>query len=151
LTPLYSILSFIVGIVLAGLLLWYVRRSSVDREKYLLSLSLLIAALIYVAFALVAVDLHWLWIELGGVATYGVFVLLARVHSGYWLAVGWLLHPVWDIVLHLVGPGHATLLQAYAIACLSFDVLVAIYVFARVKTWNAIVTSGQARQEILRP
>jgi hypothetical protein len=38
------------------------------------------------------------------------------------------LHPLWDVVLHYVGPGHSFTPWAYAIACVSFDWLVAIYI-----------------------
>ena len=45
--------------------------------------------------------------------------------SPLWLAAGWALHPVWDVALHLVGPGHALGSIAYATACLTWDPLVA--------------------------
>ena len=38
------------------------------------------------------------------------------------------LHPFWDVVLHYIGPGHAFTPWAYAIACVSFDWIVAIYI-----------------------
>jgi hypothetical protein len=47
--------------------------------------------------------------------------------SPMWLAAGWALHPVWDIALHYFGPGRAVAPETYAIACLSYDLLVAAY------------------------
>ena len=45
--------------------------------------------------------------------------------SAWWLAVGWALHPVWDVALHLVGGGRVFTPQAYPVACLSWDTIVA--------------------------
>ena len=44
-----------------------------------------------------------------------------------WLSLGWLLHPVWDIAVHLFGPGHEVAPAGYAVACVSFDIAVAVY------------------------
>ena len=35
---------------------------------------------------------------------------------------------MWDLALHYFGPGHALAPDAYAITCLSFDLLVAAYI-----------------------
>ena len=54
--------------------------------------------------------------------------LLGVRRSPLWLAAGWALHPLWDIALHYVGPGHAFAPETYTIACLSYDLLVAAYI-----------------------
>jgi len=41
------------------------------------------------------------------------------------------LHPVWDFGLHYIGPGREVGPWTYAIACLTFDWVVAAYVFIR--------------------
>ncbi len=76
------------------------------------------------------VDTHPIWtlIELTQVVVFGALALLGLRGSPYWLAAGWALHPIWDIVLHYLGPGNAFTPWTYAIACLSFDWLVAIYI-----------------------
>jgi hypothetical protein len=38
------------------------------------------------------------------------------------------LHPLWDFVLHYIGAGRLFTPWTYAIACVSFDWLVAIYI-----------------------
>jgi hypothetical protein len=38
------------------------------------------------------------------------------------------LHPFWDVVVHYIGPGSAFTPWTYAIACISFDWLVAAYI-----------------------
>ena len=49
--------------------------------------------------------------------------------SPLWLALGWLAHPIWDVVLHLMGAGTSFTPAWYALACLGFDPLVAVYVW----------------------
>ena len=56
-------------------------------------------------------------------------VRAARVaRLAYWLAAGWAIHPLWDVVLHYLGAGHAFAPEAWAISCVSFDLLVAAYI-----------------------
>jgi hypothetical protein len=38
------------------------------------------------------------------------------------------LHPVWDILLHYVGPGHTFAPETYTIPCITFDLGVAAYI-----------------------
>jgi hypothetical protein len=68
----------------------------------------------------------------GAAFTYVLFAAQAG-EGGYWVAgelvgVGWAAHPVWDVALHYFGPGGSFAPDAYAITCLSFDLLVAAYV-----------------------
>jgi hypothetical protein len=42
----------------------------------------------------------------------------------------WALHPVWDVLLHYVGPGRSFAPEAYAISCLSWNLVVAVYIAA---------------------
>ncbi|MEN8133505.1 MAG: DUF6010 family protein [Pseudomonadota bacterium] len=121
----------IAGVLLGGVLLLYARAHGIKGEKRILSVALVIAAVIYIGFAFVWGNTAWIAIEIAGVPAYGVFVWLAIRHSFYWLAVGWGFHPAWDVVLHLLGPGHAIVPEWYAVACISFDLLVAGYILAR--------------------
>jgi hypothetical protein len=41
-----------------------------------------------------------------------------------WLALGWALHPIWDLGLHRFGPGQFAP-EAYPVSCLSYDLIVA--------------------------
>jgi len=66
--------------------------------------------------------------ELVGVAIFGGMGLLGLRGSPWWLAAGWAAHPIWDIALHYFGPGGSFAPEAYAITCLSFDLLVAGYI-----------------------
>jgi hypothetical protein len=46
----------------------------------------------------------------------------------YWIAAGWAAHPLWDFPLHYLGPGHSFAPESWAIACVSFDLVVAVYI-----------------------
>jgi hypothetical protein len=70
----------------------------------------------------------WILVELAQVIVFGTLALLGLRGSPYWIAAGWALHPFWDVVLHYIGPGDSFTPWTYAIACVSFDWLVAIYI-----------------------
>ena len=71
----------------------------------------------------------WLLIELLQVTAYGTLGLYGWRGSPFWLALGWLLHPIWDFGLHYLGPGLSFAPLRYAFACISFDWVVAAYIF----------------------
>jgi len=68
------------------------------RERRLLALGLVVAALIYVGLALRA-DSRWLAVEAIGVVMFGGLAWLGRRAEG-WLALGWAAHVAWDVGLH---------------------------------------------------
>src|SRR5215203_7511582 len=101
--------------------------------RSVLVIFLFIAAGAYFGFAtsgreVVGTNQIWMLVELAQVVVFGTMALLGLRGSPYWLAAGWALHPFWDVVLHYVGPGHPFTPWTYAIACVSFDWLVAIYI-----------------------
>lgn len=118
----------ILGIGLALLFIAYARRQKLMSERRAYAVGLVVAAVIYVGFGLVWGNLSWISIEMGGVLAYGMAAWLGIRGSRLWLAAGWLLHVVWDLGLHLFGPGVHIVPEWYAYACLSFDLLVAAYV-----------------------
>ena len=70
----------------------------------------------------------WLLVELLHIIVFGAMALLGLRGSPYWLAIGWALHPVWDVGLHFIGPGNSFAPFTYTIACVSFDLVVALYI-----------------------
>ena len=101
--------------------------------RSVLVIFLFVAAGAYFGFATLGrevVDSPPIWIlaELAQVIVFGTLALLGLRGSPYWLAAGWALHPFWDVVVHYIGPGSAFTPWTYAIACISFDWLVAIYI-----------------------
>ena len=97
--------------------------------RTLLATVLFAAAGAYFGFAVVGpVSRIWLLIELLQVIAFGVLGLKGWKGSAKWLALGWALHPIWDFVLHYLGPGRTFAPLAYAISCITFDWIVAAYI-----------------------
>ena len=101
--------------------------------RSVLVIFLFIAAGAYFGFAILGREVVgappiWILVELVQVVVFGTMALLGLRGSPYWLAAGWALHPVWDFVVHYVGPGHPFTPWTYAIACISFDWLIAVYI-----------------------
>jgi hypothetical protein len=120
-----------VVVIVPAFLLSRFTRDIIGRS--VLVIFLVIAAGAYFGFAitgreLVGTDQTWMPVELIQAVVFGAIALLGLRGSPYWIAAGWALHPFWDVVLHYVGPGHSFTPWTYAIACVSFDWLVAIYI-----------------------
>ena len=120
-----------VAVIVPAFLLSRFTRDIIGRS--VLVIFLVIAAGAYFGFAttgreLVGTDQIWILIELLQAVVFGAIGLLGLRGSPYWIAAGWALHPFWDVVLHYIGPGHAFTPWTYAIACVSFDWIVAIYI-----------------------
>jgi hypothetical protein len=97
--------------------------------RALLAIMLMVAGGAYVGFAVAGnAGRLWLLAELVQAVILGAFALLGLRGSPYWLAVGWAIHPLWDVVLHYVGAGRAFAPETWTIPCASFDLLVAAYV-----------------------
>ena len=121
-----------VAVIVTAFLLSRFTRDIVGRS--LLVIFLFIAAGAYFGFAtsgreVLGTGQVWMLVELAQVVVFGTMALLGLRGSPYWIAAGWALHPFWDVVVHYVGPGHPFTPWTYAIACVSFDWLVAIYIF----------------------
>ncbi len=120
-----------VAVIVPAFLLSRFTRDIIGRS--LLVIFLFIAAGAYFGFATLGRELLdtqpiWTLVEIAQVIVFGAIGLLGLRGSPYWIAVGWVLHPFWDVVLHYIGPGHAFTPWTYAIACISFDWLVALYI-----------------------
>jgi hypothetical protein len=124
-----TVVSMVVGVVLAfGFLLW--TRAQPDGGRRLYAIGLAVTALIYFVFALVGHgDTRSLALEAGGVLLYGAAAWIGFRRSVTLLALGWALHPVWDVALHLAGPGAAYTPDWYPWGCVSFDMIVGGAVF----------------------
>lgn len=116
-----------VPLIVIAFLLSRFTRDLVGRS--LLVVFLLAAAGAYFGFALLAAPGPiWVLAELVQVIVFGAIALLGLRGSPWWLAAGWALHPLWDVVLHYIGPGYSFAPITYTIPCLSFDLLVAAYI-----------------------
>src|SRR5919199_1585934 len=124
-------ISATVAVILPAFLLSRFTRDIIGRS--VLVIFLFIAAGAYFGFATVGrgvVDTQpiWILVELAQVIVFGTLALLGLRGSPYWVAAGWALHPFWDVVVHYIGPGHPFTPWTYAIACISFDWVVALYI-----------------------
>jgi hypothetical protein len=90
-----------------------------------------VAALVYVGFALVAGSRARVVLELAGVAIFAAPAYAGYRGSPLILAGGWAAHTVWDALLHLGGPVAGV--EWYAALCLGFDPLVAAVVTYRTR------------------
>jgi hypothetical protein len=120
-----------VAVIVPAFLLSRFTRDIIGRS--VLVIFLLIAAGAYFGFATLGRDVVdtqpiWMLVEVAQVIVFGTLALLGLRGSPYWIAAGWALHPFWDVVLHYIGPGHSFTPWTYAIACVSFDWLIAIYI-----------------------
>ena len=95
-----------VSMILIAFLLSRFIRDIIGRS--LVVVFLFAAAGAYFGFALLAApDPIWLLAELVQAIIFGAIGLLGLRGSAWWLAAGWALHPLWDVMLHYVGPGHS--------------------------------------------
>ena len=124
------LIEIVIGIVLAiGFILLIRRSRSYAKEKLSIAIGLVVAALIYVGFGLFSGSLWWILIEIAGVAIYAMFASLGLKKSGWYLAAGWALHPLWDAGLHDYSTQFVP--HWYINGCIGFDLLVAAYVVLR--------------------
>lgn len=135
-SPLVVVLGLLAGVAATAWTAWVTRMQSrklaakfprVEEAQW--ALYLLLAALIYVAFAYRA-ETPWPRTEWLGVAGYGALAVAGYFFSSKLLAVGWLLHALWDTVVH--GAHTPFVPEWYRWACLSFDVLAALWIAFRV-------------------
>jgi hypothetical protein len=124
-------ISAAVAVVVPAFLLSRFTRDIFGRS--VLVIWLFLAAGAYFGFATLGRDVVdtspiWMLVEIAQVFAFGALALLGLRGSPYWIAAGWALHPLWDVVVHYLGPGSAFTPWTYAIACISFDWLVAIYI-----------------------
>lgn len=109
---------------------WQSRRlrpsDPVRLELLLWAVSLVLAALVYVAFALREGGRGWMSTELVGLAVYSAFAIVGARGRPRLVALGWALHAAWDVVVHADAP-EGLVPGWYRWACLVFDVVAAGY------------------------
>ena len=132
----------LLGLVLGAAYIYWTRSLGAVLELRALTAGLVIAALIYVGFAVIWGNGNWILVELAGVAAYAIFAFLTYRFSSLWLAACWGIHPAWDALLHLFGPGQTIAPNWYAVACISFDILVAAYIVNRSPKWTTTIEPG---------
>ena len=124
----------LLGLVLGGIFITFAKKWQ-GGERQSLAIGLVIAAIIYVGFAIFfGAPPQWLFWETIGAIIYSAMAWLGWRRNPIWLAIGWGLHPLWDAGLHLAGDGATFAPEWYVLACISFDLLVAGYVLWQVRS-----------------
>jgi hypothetical protein len=117
------------GVVLALIAFLLSKFVSDVAGRTLLATVLFAASGAYLGFAVAApVSGIWLLIELLQAIAFGTLGLYGWRGPAKWLGLGWALHPLWDLPLHYYGPGRSFAPWTYAVACLSYDWVVAAYI-----------------------
>jgi hypothetical protein len=111
------------GAVLFGTLVRrFARRDPARRH----AMALAVTAMLYVVFAAAGGSGSGVGIELAGVAVFGgVAAVGLRLRMPWVLALGWALHPLWDVALHTAGEGFLYTPIGYVPACIGFDLVLA--------------------------
>lgn len=139
----YHFFWLLLGANLAAIWLAIAHRIKILNFKAHMAIGLVVAALIYVGFAVVWGNTQWVLIEALGLPLYGGMAWLGLKRSPIWLGVGWLLHMPWDLFVHYVGPGFHVAPVWYMFACFSFDLVAGLYLvfyYSR-ETSDALKTS----------
>jgi hypothetical protein len=117
------------GVVLALIAFLLSKFVSDVAGRTLLATVLFAASGAYLGFAVASpVSRIWLLIELLQAIAFGTLGLYGWRGPAKWLGLGWALHPLWDLPLHYYGPGRSFAPWTYAVACLSYDWVVAAYI-----------------------
>jgi hypothetical protein len=125
-----TFIEIIIGVIFAIGFIFYAKRAKSYRgEKISYAIGLGIAAVIYVVFGFFSSSTDWILTEFIGLLIYLPFAILGVRFSGWFLGFGWLLHIVWDLVLH--NQPLSFVPDFYPSVCLGFDVLIAGYIFYR--------------------
>lgn len=122
------VLEIVIGIVIASLSVWLVSKIYPNKEHAYWRIGLIVAALIYVGFAVYGKNWEYLPIEFGGFVLYGAFAWMSKKFNLMWLSIGWGLHILWDVFLH-AGAETSFVPSWYPGICLGFDIVIAIYIF----------------------
>lgn len=117
--------SILIGAVLGATLVALARRRARGARR-LYAVALVVAALVYVAFAVTGgASVRWIVLEGVGVLLYGSVALIGMRRWRAALGIGWAAHVAWDLLLHLQGtPAHYTPTW-YPWVCVGFDFVVA--------------------------
>lgn len=110
--------------------------------RTLLATVLFAAAGAYLGFAFEQSLLRpWVLIELLQCIAFGTLGIYGWRGNAKWLALGWALHPFWDFPLHYIGPGRSFAPWTYAVACITFDWVVAAYILIYYRGSSRLVQS----------
>jgi hypothetical protein len=122
------------GAIAALLFVLAARLAGAKRELRIYAGGLVVAAVIYLGFALLNGGADRLGLELLGVLAFTAVAVLSLRVSPALVGAGWAAHVAWDVVLH--GGMPAPYVPGwYPTVCVGFDLLVAGYVLVSRRRW----------------
>lgn len=120
------LVGLVAGLALALGLVRFARGQGPREARRVYAVGLVVAALIYVAFAAAGrASMAWLAVEAFGVVVYGAAAVLGVRRWPSVLGLGWAAHVAWDTPLHVTGAGAVYTPDWYPWLCVSFDLVLA--------------------------
>lgn len=139
-----NIIGLIVGIVIAipGTIMPVRKFLGVRWEKTFFSLTLIPIALFYIGFSYYYGDLTALHAEIVGLIIFTALALLSQFLASWILVFAYVAHALWDL-LHEIFVGAigsaipwTQVPTGYAAFCLAYDLIIAVYVYKRLRLWD---------------
>jgi len=107
-------------------------------QRFTYAVLLFLAAAVYLFLALAFAGIGWVLLELIGVLIFAAIAVFGFQRHLWLLALGWLAHPLWDLVVHSAPGGYGPAWYAYA--CIGFDIAVAVGI---VLSWRQLARRGE--------
>ncbi|MDY6900095.1 MAG: DUF6010 family protein, partial [Cyanobacteriota bacterium] len=121
------LLELATGITFAGLTILAIQALPSEIHPKIYAVALIIAALIYVGFSLLSQNVTWILTETLGVIIFSLISFIGLKFSPWFLAVGWLIHPAWDLFID--NHNSTTFVPYwYPTLCIGYDIAVASYI-----------------------
>ncbi len=121
------LLELAVGITCAGLTILVIQAFPSNIHYKIYAVALIIAASIYVGFSFVSQNTIWILTEIIGIILFSIIAFMGIKLSPWFLAMGWLIHPVWDLLID----NHSLTIfvpQWYPTVCIGYDIAIALYI-----------------------
>ena len=140
-----NIIGLIIGIIIAipGTIMPVRKFLGLRAEKIFFTLTLIPIALFYIGFSYYYHNLAALHAEIVGLIIFTVLALLSQFMASWILVYAYVAHGLWD-VLHEVFVGvvgtaipWTEVPAGYAAFCLAYDLIIAGYVYKRMRLWDA--------------
>lgn len=120
------LIAFLNGLAQAAVFALLARLAGRRHRLWMYAALLVVAAGVYVGFAARAGAWGGAAVEVAGTVAFGAVALVGvRRRSARLVALGWALHPVWDVALHSVGTMAEYTPGGWVVACIGFDLLLA--------------------------
>jgi len=107
-------------------------------QRFVYAFLLFLAAAMYLYLALAHAGIGWILLELVGALIFAAFAVFGYQRHLWLLAVGWLVHPLWDLALHSGAGGYTA--AWYAFVCIGFDIALAVGI---VVNWRQLARRGE--------